>query len=108
MASLHITKAQDGQVIAAKVGDSIELELPGNPTTGYKWSFAALDRDRIAVEGSDYQPSGGAVGSGGVEKWTLSARAAGTAKIELKRSRSWEGEASSIERFKVTLDVKAA
>lgn len=105
MASISISKAQDGQTIAARVDDLIALELPSNPTTGYKWAFAHLDESSIVVERADYQAENTAVGSGGVERWMLRARLAGTTRIELKRFRPWEGDRSIVERFKVTLSI---
>jgi hypothetical protein len=38
----------------------------------------------------------------------LRVRSSGVTRIELKRSRPWEGDQSIVERFKVTLDIKAA
>jgi inhibitor of cysteine peptidase len=107
VAGLLVTKAQDGQVIRASVGDRVALELPENPTTGYKWAFAFLDEARLIVESSDYLAMSPAVGSGGVERWTFRARAPGAARIELKHLRPWQGDGSIIERFGLTLDIKA-
>ena len=108
MASVHISKAQDGQTITAGIGDLIALELPSNPTTGYKWAFASIDENAVSVEHADYEATGSALGSGGIDKWMLRVRSSGVTRIELKRSRPWEGDQSIVERFKVTLDIKAA
>ena len=35
MAEVAVTHEQKGRVILVKVGDSIVLQLPENPTTGY-------------------------------------------------------------------------
>ena len=105
MADIYISKAQDGQSIAARVDDLIALELPSNPTTGYKWAFADIDESLIVVESADYKAANIAVGSGGVERWMLRARLPGTARIELKRLRPWEGDRSIVERFNVTLSI---
>lgn len=105
MAIIYTSKAQDGQTIAARVGDLIALELPSNPTTGYKWVFAYIDERLIVVESADFRAANAAVGSGGVEIWMLRARLPGTTRIELKRLRPWEGDRSIVERFNVTLSV---
>jgi len=36
--SATLTEVDDGRTIAAKVGDTIELVLPENATTGYRWA----------------------------------------------------------------------
>ena len=108
MANLQISKAQDGQTIVAGAGDVLALELPSNPTTGYKWDFASIDENVVGIEHADYEPAGTAPGSGGVDRWTLRARSPGKTRLELKRFRPWGGDHSIVERFKITLDIKSA
>ena len=105
MGNIYISKVQDGQTIAAHVDDLIALELPSNPTTGYKWAFASIDESLIVVESADYHAANTAIGSGGAERWMLRARFPGTTRIELKRLRPWEGDRSIVERFNVTLRI---
>ncbi len=105
MAAIEVTIAQDGTSIDAEVGDTILLRLSDNPTTGYRWELEPPAGESMVLDDSGYEPSGGAIGSGGVATWTLHATAAGTTSIVLKRWRPWEGDASVLTRFAVTVNV---
>jgi inhibitor of cysteine peptidase len=105
MAQIVVSNVQDGHVLTARVGDSISLELPGNPTTGYTWALTSVDETRLEVQDSGYVSAGLGVGGGGLETWNLKAREPGMAHIELTRRRPWEGEKSIVSRFSVTLNI---
>jgi inhibitor of cysteine peptidase len=106
LAELAVTTAQDGRVLPVRVGDSISVQLPENPTTGYSWAFATVDDMLLEVGSPTYRGESPGVGGGGVKTWTLKARAPGKTRVELKRWRPWEGDQSVVERFTVTLDIK--
>lgn len=106
MADVTVTKAQDGQVLDARVGDSISLSLPENPSTGYTWAVESVDEAALDLGSpTDHRERPG-VGSGGMKTWTLRARAPGRTRVEMKRWRHWEGDRSVVERFAVTVDIK--
>ena len=106
MAEVAVTHEQKGRVILVKVGDSIVLQLPENPTTGYSWAIDAIDSKLLEAGAPAYHGEGASLGSGGAKTWTLKARAPGRTRVELKRWRHWEGDKSVVERFAVTLDIK--
>jgi inhibitor of cysteine peptidase len=106
MGQVIVTKAQDGETLTLRVGDSLLLQLPENPSTGYRWAFAAIDESLLAVEDPRYHAGEGSVGSAGVAVWTLRARASGKSRLVLKYWRHWEGDRSVIDRFSVTLDIR--
>lgn len=91
--------------IDAVVGDTILLRLSDNPATGFRWELEPVTGESMLLDDSGYEPSGGAIGSGGVATWSLHAAAAGTTSIALKRWRPWEGDASVLARFAVTVNV---
>jgi len=105
MSRIVVSNVQDGLVLTAKVGDSISLELPGNPTTGYTWALRSVDEKRLEVQDSGYVSAVPGVGGGGLETWNLKAREPGPAHIELIRWRPWEGEKSVVNRFSLTLNI---
>jgi inhibitor of cysteine peptidase len=105
---LTVGKEQDGATLALRVGESLLLQLPENPTSGYRWAFARLDDTRLTVDDAAYRSDDPRPGTGGVATWTLRARAPGQPQVELKRWRPWEGDRSIVERFSITLDIKPA
>ena len=72
------------QPITAKVGETFEIVLNSNPTTGYRWNLVKeLDTGTIQLVKQDYiaqQPI--LIGSGGVDVWTFHALKTGNAIIE--------------------------
>ena len=105
MADHTLTDAQNGGQFTVHVGDTIAISLPENSAAGYRWSVASLDETRVAVTSQRYQATSTAVGSAGMALWTLTAKAAGTAHVALKKSRPWEPAEAATERFEVDLHI---
>ena len=63
------------QSIIVKAGQTFDIVLSSNPTTGYRWNLIGeLDANVVQLVGQDYisqQPV--LVGSGGVDVWTFRA-----------------------------------
>lgn len=73
------------QLILVTAGESFELILPSNPSTGYRWDLIAeLDVNIVELVGQNYVAQQPVIpGSGGVEVWTFRAVNAGGTTIEL-------------------------
>lgn len=73
------------QLILVKAGETFELVLSSNPSTGYQWQvIPELDENIVELVGQEYvaeQPV--APGSGGMDVWTFRARNAGETTISL-------------------------
>jgi inhibitor of cysteine peptidase len=106
-AAATLTDADNGQTIDVHVDDTLVLRLPENPSTGYRWTFDALDPAAVNAQDGEHTNSSGAVGGGGETTWTLTPKAPGTTHLALKLWRHWEGDTSVKKRFAVTLSVKA-
>src|SRR6185295_9956236 len=46
-AAATLTELDDGRTIEAKVGDTIELVLSENASTGYRWAFDGVDEQVV-------------------------------------------------------------
>lgn len=106
MATKTLTKAADGTTVEVRPGERIVIQLPENPTTGYRWDVETAD-DRVVSKVSHDYGKGGAAdpGAGSNVKLVFEARAPGEGSIRLKRWREWEGEASVKERYGVQVRV---
>jgi inhibitor of cysteine peptidase len=101
-----LTNEEDGQMVEVNQGDRIRIELESNPTTGYEWAVDSTDETILVYEGSAYEAGdGNRVGQGGIQTLTFQAAEPGQAEIHLKYWRSWEGDASVVERFDVTITI---
>jgi inhibitor of cysteine peptidase len=58
-----IVNPADGCVISARVGETIEIDLPENPTTGFLWYIEGAEGSALVT--SDFELGGDAVGAGG-------------------------------------------
>jgi len=86
---------------------TVEINLEGNPTTGYTWEYN-IDVDGIIKEDSNqYKPkhaTSGLVGSGGTYTWKFSSLKEGTAEITFKYLRPWEKEITKTKTYSCTVN----
>jgi predicted secreted protein len=104
--AMSLTELDDGKAVEVRLGDSLELRLHENASTGYRWEFDALDETKLQVSDAAFT-AGRGVGSGGEVRWNLRPLAAGSVEARLKLWRRWEGERSIQKRFAVTLVARA-
>ena len=87
---LVIDESFDGKQLEMKPGEELEVHLPENPTTGFRWHVTSdgdgvvdLVDDQFSVQGT--RPGAGGNGGGG-----FGALRPGSARIALASRRSWE------------------
>lgn len=89
-----LTKSDNGTTTALKVGDTLRVELPSNPSTGYSWQIADNDSSVLAPIGeSQFSLSPDATpipGSGGVQTFHFHAIGEGESTLTLIYVRPWE------------------
>lgn len=100
-----LTEQNDGQTVDVHVGQRIDLSLPENASTGYRWMLEHVDAQRVEAREEKPRYPSGALGSGGRAAWVFVPKTPGAALITLKQWRPWEGDASIVARFRVELRV---
>ena len=84
MADIVITEADLGREVAARVGDAVVVQLPENPTTGFRWALASPQGDVLDLAHDDFQASAQTgVGAGGMRLFRFGAKRAGNGRIQL-------------------------
>jgi inhibitor of cysteine peptidase len=106
MTMLSLVETDNGRTVDVHPGDVVQVTLPENATTGYRWAIDRHDEDVIEAVGSEPRYRSEAVGSGGEVAFTFRAKKAGTGEIALKHWRHFEGDRSVIARFRVRLNVQ--
>jgi predicted secreted protein len=102
-----ITLADAERQVALSVGESVDVVLAGNPTTGYQWKVARLDTSIVKQIGeADYKPSSSAVGAGGHFTFQFRAVSAGQTPLKLVYLRPFEKDAPPVQTFEVIILVK--
>jgi inhibitor of cysteine peptidase len=102
---LLLTEENNNTTATARIGDTIEVLLAENPSTGYRWEVAAVDSSVLSAGESRFSPTAGGIGAGGTRHMSFRVRAAGTGRIELVHRRSWEPVGAAIQRWSVTVEV---
>jgi inhibitor of cysteine peptidase len=89
-----LTLDDNGERVALASGDTIEVTLEGNATTGFSWELVDHDPTVITTEGEAVYETADTelVGAGGTWTWTLVAQQPGECVVRFVYHRSWEDE----------------
>lgn len=108
---LELGETDNGRIYTVKAGDTIQVVLPGNPTTGYVWTADLSEEAGEILEQTD-EPAymqdpteDNVVGAGGRFILTFKAETAGEATLRLVYSRSFE-DVEPLETFEAQLIVE--
>lgn len=103
---IMIRQANAGEYFTAVIGDTIEVLLDENPSTGYLWEVVKLDRNiLVSLESSFFYTSDALLGSRGIRRFQFVVKAPGETIISFRLIRPWEKDASAIEQFQVTINA---
>jgi inhibitor of cysteine peptidase len=83
-----LTEADDGSTVSLEVGETIEIELPSNPTTGFSWSV--LPASLVSVSPPEFQADSTLIGAGGLESFTVTALEEGSVHLRFEYARPFE------------------
>ena len=108
MADLELGIAGGAQTVRLKVGETIDLWVEENPTTGFLWQQAAgrAEAGALSLERLDLrQQRGGGIGAMGQRHLRLRAERSGTHLLVLELRQSWES-GSPRARIEVTVEAE--
>ena len=109
---VKLTEADNGKTVTVKVGDTIEVVLAGNPTTGYSWSTTLSDKDAAVLQQqgdpvyAQQSTDPTLVGGGGTFTFTFKAVAPGQVALKFGYARPFETGVAPIQTYSVTVNVK--
>lgn len=90
-AALQLDSGADGSEATLTVGETMEIALPGNPTTGFTWEVISVDSAVLTLTGDpSFRADSTLVGSGGTMTLEFDAVAPGTTTLELVYHRPFE------------------
>ncbi|MGY6217527.1 protease inhibitor I42 family protein [Methylolobus aquaticus] len=105
-----VSADRSGTNLALLKGQELVIRLPGNPTTGYRWSsFGPTGAVLTAAGPAAYEPDAGTsqrVGAGGFEIWRFVAARAGTAELRFEYRRPWETGVAPLQVLRFTVRVR--
>lgn len=108
LSDLTLTEKDNGKSVVAHVGDTIELSLPENPSTGFRWALEQDKTQHLEILDVSRQPAADMAmpGRGNRHVWRFRILQAGDTQLALRLWRTWEGDKSIIERYNVVIAVR--
>lgn len=109
---VKVTEADNGKNITVKTGDTVQVVLEGNPTTGYTWTVAIPDKDKgiLQQQGdavyAQQTTDKSVVGAGGTFTFSLKAAAAGQTTLTFDYARPFDKDVAPLKTLTVNITVK--
>ena len=106
----NVTKltAQDADsTVNIRVGNTLEIALEGNPTTGYTWEIAPDSEALLSQQGeAEFKSASSALGSGGIITLRFKAMQPGNMKLKLIYHRTFEPNVPPLQSYEFGLVVE--
>ena len=108
---IQVDHTFDGREVRLQVGDTLEVSLSENASTGHQWNISPELKRKLTPtlrerEETVDAPSG-PPGSSGLRHLYFDAVAAGTVDLEIQYRRSWEKSKEAARRFKLRVLIQA-
>jgi inhibitor of cysteine peptidase len=100
----QVTEKDNGKQCQLKVGGTLQIVLPENPTAGFRWSFQSKAERVWKVASEGFQP-GSRPGEGGLHHWVIEGKAPGRDMLILVYSRPWASDQPPAKKFAITIRV---
>ncbi len=101
-----VAPAANPEKLSCRLGETIEVLLESNPTTGYQWFVVDAGNPNLKLLGSEYRPSSASenlCGAGGNTAFYFKAVAAGTSSLKFKYARPWENAPLKCSAYEVSI-----
>ncbi|WP_448382557.1 C1 family peptidase [Desulfosoma sp.] len=108
MPSRILTADDDGRRVVLTDGRILELELEGNPSTGYAWDVVRLDQRVLKLLGEKWHPVSDLLGSPEKQVFRFAGIKRGQTQLTLVYRRSWEKDRAPLRTVSYSIDVVEA
>jgi inhibitor of cysteine peptidase len=102
---LQINESSNGQEITLPVGQTLEVCLRENPTTGFGWSLESKGEPACVFVKDFFESLSDTPGRGGNHYWEFETAQVGLGTIELSYRRPWEKEKAPARTFTLRVRV---
>ena len=104
--TLTLGEPQAGSQAVLQAGDMLQVNLEGNPSTGYMWSVESLDAAVLKVVGEpEFHPASSALGASGTVMYRFKAVGTGQTTLKLIYSRPFEKGVPPLKTFAASVLV---
>jgi inhibitor of cysteine peptidase len=102
-----VTDADKGSTVHLKAGDTLEVRLKANPSTGYQWQVHAKSTPLLKlVHQSHIASQEPGVGRPGLQVFDFEAQEKGQGGLLLHYVRPWEKSAQDARRFEMQVVIE--
>ena len=101
-----ILETDNGKTISVFNGNTLEVKLWGDPSTGYIWNAGALTNNVLTFESEEYQSDSGMTNSGGYYYFCYKAEKCGESLIHIVYYRESDPVLPPEKTFEVTIMVQ--
>ena len=104
---VQLTEKDTCRMVEINAGDTLEISLRGNPSTGYTWEVDIFDRDVLKQVGKiEFKAHRKARGAGGNFTLRFEATSPGKTLLRLIYRRPFEKDIPPVNTFEATILVK--
>jgi len=104
--TVAVTDSDNGKDVELNQGDTLEVTLAGNPTTGYIWEQVDPDTAVLRQAGqTEFKPDSSAIGSPGQFYLRFDAAGPGKTTLQMQYSRSFEPDTPPAQTFSLSVTV---
>jgi inhibitor of cysteine peptidase len=105
--TLRLSEGDSGSTVSAWIGDTLEVELMGNPSTGFTWEPASVPQPVLERVGeARFTPDSSAIGAGGRITLRYRAAQAGQVQLALAYRRAFEAAVPPARTFSLNVTVR--
>ena len=105
--ALRLDRSDDGHQVELHKGQSLEVNLEANPTTGYEWQVEDLDEQILrAVGEAEFKPQSNLIGAPGVQTLRFQAVGVGHTMLKLIYHRRWEKGVKPLQTYSTEVSVR--
>jgi len=102
----NITESDDGKILNLKEGETFNLKLYENPSTGYSWQLNLSNGLSILSDNyTQYPEPQGYVGGGGTHLWIIKAVTQGSQMVKGIYKQSWMNTTGTEENFTLNVEI---
>lgn len=103
---LSVERKDNNTQVVLTVGQEMQVALPENPTTGFRWQMQARGEPILQLVDDKFDAPASGVGRGGTRRWRFKAAQAGSTAIELAYRREWEQNQPPAETFRLAVRIE--
>lgn len=106
MAEHQLSERNNGEVVDAHVGDSIELCLNEVASGGYRWMLESDGGAVLDASEPSYEFAPGEVGGRSIARFRFTVSSGGRSALRLGYRRPWESDAAPLAIYQVTIAAR--